>query len=69
MPGWLLNLLKSGAVWTALIALMNVLAKYFLPNLPAEILLAVNVLVVAILAAVGVNVNQRLEARRNKCCQ
>jgi len=60
MPSWLVTLLQSGAVWTALIALLNVLAKYFLPNLPPEIVLAVNALIVAILAALGVNVNQRL---------
>ena len=63
MPEWLSKLLQSGAVWTALLALVNVLVKYFLPTLPAEILVAVNVLVVAILAAVGINVNKEMRAR------
>ncbi len=64
MPSWLTTLLESGAVWAALIALMNILVKYFLPNLPAEILAAINVLVLAILAALGINVNQRIRAAR-----
>jgi len=65
MPSWLISLFESGAVWAALIALMNILVKYFLPNLPAEILAAVNVLVLAILAALGINVNQRIRAARD----
>ena len=64
MPGWLVKLLQSGAVWSALIALLNVLAKLFLPNLPVEVVAAVNALLVVILAALGVNVNQRLAARK-----
>jgi hypothetical protein len=64
MPGWLTTLLESGTVWAALIALLNILAKYFLPDMPAEILTAINVLLVAILAALGVKVNQRLRAAR-----
>ena len=66
MLSWLTTLLESGAIWSALIALLNILAKYFLPNLPAEILTAVNVLLVAILAALGINVNQRIRARRGR---
>lgn len=61
MPDWLVKLLQSGAVWSALIALMNVLTKLFLPNLPNEVVVAVNALLVVILAALGINVNQRLE--------
>lgn len=64
MPDWLRNLLESGAVWAALIALMNILIKYFLPNLPPEILAAVNVLILAILTALGITVNQRIRARK-----
>jgi hypothetical protein len=63
MPAWLVSLLQSGAVWAALIALLNIVIKYALPDLPAEVLTAVNVLVVAILAAVGVNVNKALKAK------
>lgn len=52
------NLFQSGAVWTALLALVNIVIKYVWPELPAEILAAVNALVVAILAALGITVNQ-----------
>ena len=62
MPSWVLAVFQSGAVWAALIALVNIVAKYFLPNLPAEILAAVNVLLVAVLAALGININQRVQA-------
>jgi hypothetical protein len=58
-----MTLLQSGAVWSALIALLNVLAKIFLPNLPTEVVAAVNALLVVVLAALGINVNQRLAAR------
>jgi hypothetical protein len=64
LPDWLLRLLESGAVWTALLALVNIVIKYVWPNLPAEILTAVNVLLVAILAALGVNVSNRVRAYR-----
>lgn len=64
MPGWLVTLFESGAVWAALIALLNIVIKYVWPNLPPEILTAVNVLVLAILAALGINVNQRIRAMR-----
>lgn len=63
MPAWLVALLNSGSVWAALIALLNIVIKYALPDLPAEILTAVNVLVVAILAAIGVQVNRAMKAR------
>jgi hypothetical protein len=63
MPGWLANLINSGTVWAALLALVNVVLKYALPNLPPEIVAAVNVLVVAILSAVGINVNKAMKAR------
>jgi hypothetical protein len=63
MPSWLASLLQSGAVWTAFIALVNVLVKYFAPSMPAEILLAINALIVVILAALGVQVNQALKAK------
>jgi len=63
MPAWFASLLSSGAVWTALLALINVVIAYALPKLPAEILTAVNVLVVAILAAIGVQVNKAMRAR------
>lgn len=66
MPNWLENLLKSGAVWTALLALLNVIVKIALPNMSPELLTALNVLIVAILAAVGISVNQRLAARANR---
>lgn len=66
MPSWLSTLLESGAVWAALIALLNIVVKYLWPNLPAEILTAINVLVLAILAALGINVNQRIRAARAK---
>ncbi len=65
MPKWLLDLLESGAVWAAIIALMNVLIKYLWPDLPPEILAAINVVVLAILSALGINVNQRLRDARN----
>jgi hypothetical protein len=64
MPEWLLKLLESGAVWAALIALMNVLIKYFLPSMPPDILAAVNALVVVILSALGINVSQRVKEYR-----
>jgi hypothetical protein len=63
MPDWLAKLLNSGAVWTALLALVNVIIKVALPNLSVEIVAAVNVLVVAILAALGINVSQRMRAK------
>ena len=66
MPSWLENLLKSGAVWTALLALLNIVLKIVAPDLSPALITALNVLVVAILAALGINVNQRLEARRAK---
>lgn len=64
MPSWLVTLLESGAVWAALIALMNIVIKFLWPNLPPEILTAVNVLVLAVLSALGINVNQRIRAAR-----
>ena len=64
MPEWLLRLLESGAVWTALIALLNIIVKYLIPTMPAEILVAINVLVVAILAALGINVSSRVRSYR-----
>lgn len=64
MPDWLLRLLESGAVWAALIALMNILIKYFLPTMPPEILTAINVLVLAILSALGINVSNRIRSYR-----
>ena len=60
MPEWLLRLFESGAVWAALISLLNILIKYFLPTMPPEILTAINVLVLAILSALGVNVSNRI---------
>jgi MFS superfamily sulfate permease-like transporter len=63
MPAWLVSLLSSGAVWTAFLALVNVVIAYVLPNLPPEIVAAVNVLVVVILAALGINVNKAMRAR------
>ena len=63
MPDWLVKLLNSGAVWTALLALVNVLIKYFAPNMPAEILLAINALWIAVLAALGIVVSNRMRAR------
>ena len=63
MPAWLVSLLNSGSVWAALIAVLNIVIKYALPNLPPEILTAVNVLVVAILAAIGIQVNKAMRAR------
>ena len=63
MPAWFVSLLKSGAVWTALLALVNVILSYALPNLPPEIVASVNVLVVVILAALGINVNKAMRAR------
>lgn len=63
MPDWLVKLLNSGAVWTALLALVNVIIKVVWPNLPAEIVVAVNVFVVAILAALGINVSNRMRVR------
>jgi len=64
MPEWLLRLFESGAVWAALIALLNILIKYFVPTMPPEILTAVNVLVLAILAALGINVSSRIRSYR-----
>lgn len=64
MPEWLLRLLESGAVWAALIALMNILIKYFVPTMPPEILTAINVLVLAVLAALGINVSNRVKSYR-----
>jgi N-acyl-L-homoserine lactone synthetase len=63
MPAWLVALLNSGSVWAAIIAFLNIVIKYALPNMPAEILTAVNVLVVAILAAIGVQVDKAMRAR------
>ena len=64
MPEWLLRLFESGAVWAALIALLNILIKYFIPTMPPEILTAINVLVLAILSALGINVSQRIRSYR-----
>jgi len=64
MPDWLLKLFESGAVWAALIALLNILIKYFVPTMPPEILAALNVLVLAILAALGINVSNRIKVYR-----
>ena len=64
MPIWLENLLSSGAVWTAILALVNVVLKYVAPTLPPEILIAVNVLAVAILAALGVKTDGAIRAQR-----
>ena len=64
MPSWLSNLLQSGAVWTALLALANIVIKLLAPNMSPELLTAINVLAVAILAALGINVNQRIAARK-----
>ena len=64
MPDWLLKLFESGAVWAALIALLNILIKYFVPTMPPEILAALNVLVLAILAALGINVSNRIKNYR-----
>ena len=63
MPAWLISLLNSGSVWAALIALLNIVIKYFAPTLPPEILVAVNVLVVAVLAALGIQVNRAMRKR------
>lgn len=63
MPSWLSDLLQNGTVWTALLALVNILVKYFAPTMPVEILAAINALLVAILAAIGVQVNKALRAR------
>ena len=64
MPDWLLKLFESGAVWAALIALLNILIKYFVPTMPPEILTAINVLVLAVLAALGINVSSRIKSYR-----
>ena len=63
MPNWIVSLLNSGSVWAALIALLNIVIKYFAPTLPPEILVAVNVLVVAVLAALGIQVNRAMRKR------
>jgi hypothetical protein len=63
MPNWLASLINSGTVWAALLALINIIIKATLPGLSVEIVTAVNVLVVAILAAVGINVNKAMRAR------
>ena len=65
MPEWLLKLFESGAVWSALIALLNILIKYFVPSMPPEILTAINILVVAILATLGINVSSRIRNYRD----
>lgn len=63
MPGWLVNMIYSGSVWGALVALVNLVIKSTMPDLSVEIVVAVNALVVAILGAVGINVNKAMRAR------
>jgi hypothetical protein len=47
-------ILTSPAVWSAILLIVNLLVKYLLPDVPQDIMSAVNALVIAILAAVGV---------------
>jgi len=64
MPDWLLKLFESGAVWSALIAVMNILIKQYLPGMSVELLASINVLVLAVLAALGINVSSRIKSYR-----
>jgi len=55
-----MSILSNPGVWTAFLALVNIVVRYALPDLPAEIFAAVNVLVVAVLAALGIQVNKAI---------
>lgn len=52
--GTLKAILSNGAVWAALIALINGIIAFYFPEIPAQIVLLANGLVAAILAAVGI---------------
>jgi len=64
MPDWLLNLLESGALGALILGVANVLVKIFLPNASTELLAAINLVLVAILTALGVTVNQAIKNYR-----
>lgn len=48
------RIFSNGAVWAAIIALANAIQHAFFPDVPAEIVIAANALVVAVLGAAGV---------------
>ena len=65
MPDWLQAILRSGAVWSALLLVINSLLAYFWPDYPREIWAAVQILIIAILSAVGISdVKIRVRAMR-----
>lgn len=47
-------ILKSPAVWTAIVALLNALQIWLFPNVPSAVMLAVNALIAAIGGVFGV---------------
>lgn len=51
---YLKAILTNGAVWAALIALINGIIAYAFPDVPRELLTLANALVAAILGAIGI---------------
>lgn len=48
------KIFSNGAVWGALLLLLNLIVSTYFPNVSADIVAAANVLAIAILGAVGV---------------
>jgi hypothetical protein len=55
-------------VWSAILLLLNLAAKYLLPDLPVEVVAAVNGLLIAVLAAVGIG-DVRGQVKRVRAAQ
>ena len=47
-------ILTNPAVWASFLLLMHELLTYFVPNFPANILAAIEGLIIAVLAAIGI---------------
>ena len=60
---YLSAIFTSPAVWSAIILVLNLLAKYLLPDMPVEVVAALNGLLIAILAAVGIG-DVRVQVKR-----
>lgn len=59
-------ILKSPAVWTAIVALINALQLWLFPNVPGSVMLALNALIAAVGGVFGVIVTSYNAGRVNE---
>lgn len=63
MKDYIVAILTNGAVWAALIALVNGIIIYAFPDVPRELLALAQALVAAILGAIGIFSPQGVRAK------